>query len=156
MTALEDKLHGERETLRRHALEIRKTLGLPARATHDDVMAALADLVADQPIYRHRDDERPHRLELVPSEDPPLELARQALLDAVLAVPGLEWATARQLDSDRRAFFLTVCGGADEAVARAVLRAFPMGTIVTVGTLRIEVDGEAVWLCRASELAEHP
>jgi len=40
-----------------------------------------------------------------------------------------------------------------------VLRTFPMGTIVTVGTQRIEVDGEAVWLCRSSssgrDLAEH-
>jgi len=159
MTALEDKLHSERETLRRHALEIRHALALPARASHAEVLAAIAELAADQPVRRLRDDERPHRLALVPTEDPPLELARQALLDAVLTVPGVEWATVRQLDSDQRAFFLDVCGGADEVLARAVLRTFPMGTIVTVGTQRIEVDGEAVWLCRSSssgrDLAEH-
>ena len=159
MTALEDKLHSERETLRRHALEIRHALALPARASHAEVLAAIAELAADQPVRRLRDDERPHRLALVPSEDPPLELARQALLDAVHAVPGVEWATVRQLDSDRRAFFLTACGGEDEALARAVLRTFPMGTLYTVGTQRIEVDGLAVWICRSSSggsaLAEH-
>ncbi len=163
MTALEDKLHGERETLRRQALEVRKALALPARASHAEVLAAIAELIADaidadaidreaapdRPVHRARDDERPHRLALVPSEDPPIELAGQALLDAVLAVPGVEWATVRQLDSDRRAFFLTACGGEDEALARAVLRTFPMGTLYTVGTQRVEVDGLAVWICRS-------
>lgn len=143
MTALEDKLHGEREALRRQALEIRKSLA------HAEVLAAIADLVVDRPVPRARDDERTHRLALVPSEDPPIELAGQALLDAVLAVPGVEWATVRQIDSDRRAFFLTACGGEDEAIARAVLRTFPMGTLHTVGTQRVEVDGLAVWICRS-------
>jgi hypothetical protein len=84
----------------------------------------------------------------VPIEDPPLELAGEAIVAAVEVVPGVEYVSVDRLQSDPSVFMVAVMGGEDQDVARAILRTFPQGTVQTAGTTKVEVGDQAVWLCR--------
>ncbi len=82
-----------------------------------------------------------------PVEDPPLELAAEALLEAVSAVAGVEQVSIDSLPEYPDVFVVSVRGGDDAAVARAILRTFPNGSVKTAGNTLVEVE-QVVWLCR--------
>jgi len=77
-----------------------------------------------------------------------LERAGEAILAAVEVVSGVEHVAVDQLHSDTSVFMVVVRGGDDQDVARAIIRAFPQGTVTTAGNTKVEVGDQAVWLCR--------
>jgi hypothetical protein len=44
---------------------------------------------------------------------------------------------------------VSVRGGDDQDVARAILGTFPQGTVTFAGTTKVEVGDQVVWLCRS-------
>jgi hypothetical protein len=173
---MNDLMGAERDELRRQVREIRERLGLGTEATHAEVLGCIgeqkrrlaqaivlndalrAELAATHAEQTHDPSkvslfsepdpaqQRP-RLALVPVEDPPLELAGEALLEAVSAVAGVEQVSVDSLPEYPDVFVVSVRGGDDAAVARAILRTFPNGSVKTAGNTLVEVE-QVVWLAR--------
>lgn len=157
---------------------IRDLLGLDQAATLQELLGHLGDLLRQLAVARVLNDslraeieathveqahdpaqvslfsepdpaqQRRPRLALVPVEDPPLELAGEAIVAALAWLPGVEMVSVDQLQSDTSVFMVSIRGGDDQDVASAILRTFPQGTVQTAGTTKVVVGDQAVWLCR--------
>ena len=127
-----------------------------AQALNGSFRAELDALTSEQPrdpahasIFAEADPaQQRRRLSIVATEDPPLDRAADAIVDAVMMVPGVAKVAVDSLPDQPGLFMVWVSGGADEDIARAILRVFPQRTVATSGTTRVDVDGEVVWICR--------
>jgi hypothetical protein len=127
-----------------------------AQVLNDAFRAELDALTSEQPrdpaqvsIFVESDPtQQRRRLALVATEDPPLDRAADAIVDAVMMVPGVEKVAVDSIPEQANVFMVWVRGGWDEDIARTILRTFPQRTVATSGTTRVEVDGEVVWICR--------
>lgn len=156
MTILEGKLWSEREQLRKENVELRRALA-EALVLNDALRAELDATMAEQPagttqvaLFAEPDpaQQRRPRLALVRTDDPPLELAPDAIIEAVAAVPGVERVSVDSMPEHADVFVVSVRGGDDQDIARAILRTLPNSSVRTAGNTRIEVDEGVVFIGR--------
>jgi hypothetical protein len=155
LTMLAHQLKAEVKAVLAENADLRRQLA-EALALNDSFRAELDALTSEQPrdpaqvsIFDESDPtQQRRRLALVATEDPPLDRAADAIVDAVMMVPGVDSVAVDSLPEQAGVFMVWVSGGDDEEIAAAILRTFPQRTVATSGTTRVEVDGEVVWICR--------